>query len=308
MQRAHLAQARSFKGRHIFFAGQRRAAQKDFVGHGQRKIKFHTGCFHPTTSGPQASRFYANRPPILPTANCLRPSGGVAFGSKVLVVMPHLARLLHLTDSALPTGAFAYSYGLESSITFGLLKTETAFRAYLYSFLQQAVGFELPFITDATTAGDNDLPTLLTEYDAQLLLPALHRASLTQGKNWLKLLNTFYPEAGLAQLNRELARQQLPVHFVPLFGLSLGRAKFSVADIQAAYLHLALRDQLSAAIRLGFIGPMAGHLLQHDFYGIFETLLDSANIRPYTEAARCTLLLDVAQILHDDIYSRLFQN
>lgn len=81
-----------------------------------------------------------------------------------------------------------------------------------------------------------------------------------------------------------------------------------MAAIQATYLHLALRDQLSAAIRLGFIGPMAGHLLQHDFYGIIESLLDSANIRPYPEATRCTLLLDVAQILHDDIYSRLFQN
>jgi len=221
--------------------------------------------------------------------------------------MPHLARLLHLADSALPTGSFAYSYGLESSLTFGLVRTETEFRAYLYSFLQQIVDFDLPFITSA--AGTNhDLAPLLLEYDAQLLAPALYQASLTQGKNWLKLLATFYPEAGLAELGQELARQQLPAHFVPLFGLSLGKAGFSVADIQATYLHLALRDQLSAAIRLGFIGPMAGHLLQHDFYEIFENLLDAADIRPYTEATRCTLLLDVAQILHDDIYSRLFQN
>ncbi len=222
--------------------------------------------------------------------------------------MPHLARLLHLADSALPTGSFAYSYGLESSLTFGLIKTETEFRAYLYSFLQQAVGFELPFITSAAQVSFTDLPTLLTEYDAQLLAPALHRASLTQGKNWLKLLATFYPAAGLAELGRELARQGLPAHFVPLFGLSLGRVEFEIGDIQSTYLHLALRDQLSAAIRLGFIGPMAGHLLQHDFYAIFESLLDSADIRPYSEATRCTLLLDVAQIFHDDIYSRLFQN
>lgn len=220
--------------------------------------------------------------------------------------MPHLARLLHLADSALPTGSFAYSYGLESSLTFGLVRTETEFRAYLYSFLQQAVGFDLPFITSA--AQGSDLDALLIEYDAQLLTPALHRASLTQGKNWLKLLATFYPEAGLAELSRELAWQQLPAHFVPLFGLSLGRVGFAVADIQATYLHLALRDQLSAAIRLGFIGPMAGHLLQHDFYAIFENLLDSADIRPYTEATRCTVLLDVAQMLHEAIYSRLFQN
>ena len=222
--------------------------------------------------------------------------------------MPHLARLLHLADSALPTGSFAYSYGLESSLTFGLVRTETEFRAYLYSFLQQAVGFELPFITSAAHLAEPGLASLFTEYDAQLLAPALHQASITQGKNWLKLLATFYPEVGLTELGHELARQQLPAHFVPLFGLSLGKAGFAVADIQATYLHLALRDQLSAAIRLGFIGPMAGHRLQHDFYEIFENLLDAADIRPYTESTRCTLLLDVAQILHDDIYSRLFQN
>jgi urease accessory protein len=222
--------------------------------------------------------------------------------------VPHLARLLHLADSALPTGSFAYSYGLESSITFGLLRTETEFRAYLYSFLQQAMGFEIPFLTAAAQADSHDLDPLLLEYDAQLLTPALHRASLTQGKNWLKLLHTFYPEAGLAQLGQELAQRQLPAHFVPLFGLSLGKTGFTKTDIQATYLHLALRDQLSAAIRLGFIGPMAGHQLQHDFYGIFESLLDSTDIRPYTQATRCTLLLDMAQMLHDDIYSRLFQN
>ncbi|RZK94908.1 MAG: hypothetical protein EOO62_30360 [Hymenobacter sp.] len=222
--------------------------------------------------------------------------------------MPHLARLLHLADSALPTGSFAYSYGLESSLTFGLIQTETEFRAYLYSFLQQAVGFELPFITSAISPLPNELENILTEYDAQLLAPALHRASLTQGKTWLKLLDSFYPEAQLAELGHELARQQLPAHFVPLFGLSLGKTGFLAPAIQSTYLHLALRDQLSAAIRLGFIGPMAGHRLQHDFYGIFESLLSAADIRPYTEATRCTLLLDVAQIFHDDIYSRLFQN
>ncbi|RZK13469.1 MAG: hypothetical protein EOO56_27025 [Hymenobacter sp.] len=225
-----------------------------------------------------------------------------------MLPVPHLARLLHLADSALPTGSFAYSYGLESSLTFGLVRTETEFRAYLYSFLQQVMSFEIPFLTSAATGPASELPALLTEYDAQLLTPALHRASLTQGKNWLKLLATFYPEASLAELAQELAQRQLPAHFVPLFGLSLGRTGFAPVDIQATYLHLALRDQLSAAIRLGFMGPMAGHLLQHDFYGVFENLLAAADIRPYTEATRCTVLLDVAQMLHDDIYSRLFQN
>jgi len=177
--------------------------------------------------------------------------------------MSQLARLLHLADSALPTGSFAYSYGLESSFTFGLLATESEFRVYLYSFLQQAVSFELPFLTSAAAGADPAL--LLLEYDAQLLVPALHRASLTQGKSWLKLLATFYPAANLEALGSDLARQALPAHFVPLFGLTLARVGFTTADLQTAYLHLALRDQLSAAIRLGLLGSMAGHRLQHDF-------------------------------------------
>ncbi|MDB5269723.1 MAG: hypothetical protein JWP58_2763 [Hymenobacter sp.] len=40
----------------------------------------------------------------------------------------HFARLLHLVDSAIPTGSFAYSYGLESSIAFGLVNTPIALR------------------------------------------------------------------------------------------------------------------------------------------------------------------------------------
>ena len=221
--------------------------------------------------------------------------------------MLQLARLLHLTDSALPTGAFAYSYGLESSLTFGLISDEAAFRGYLYSFLQQVAGFELPFVVGAMQAADAELETLLTEYDTQLLVPALHQASLAQGKSWLRLLTTFYPAAGLTELGEDLVQRELPTHFAPLFGLTLGRVGFAEWEIQTAFLHLAVRDQVSAAIRLGFIGPLAGHRLQHEFYGVFEELLASVPAS-YTEASRCTALLDVAQMLHEEVYSRLFQN
>ena len=221
--------------------------------------------------------------------------------------VPQLPRLLHLTDSALPTGAFAYSYGLESSLTFGLIADEAAFRGYLYSCLQQVAGFELPFVAGAAQATAAELETLMSEYDAQLLVPTLHRTSLAQGNSWLRLLSAFYPAAGLAELGAELARRALPTHFAPLFGFTLGRVGFTAAEIQPAFLHLALRDQVSAAIRLGFIGPLAGHRLQHEFYGVFEELL-AAVPATYGEALRCTALLDVAQMLHEEVYSRLFQN
>jgi urease accessory protein len=222
----------------------------------------------------------------------------------------HFARLLHLVDSALPTGSFAYSYGLESSVAFGLIRSGFELRNYLYSFLQQSASLELPFLLSCSHHASLDvgLLPLAEEYDALLLVPALHRTSLVQAKNWLRLLESFYPDAGLADISAWHEQAGLPLHFVPAFGLALTRLGYAAPDLQAMYLHMALRDQVSAAIRLGVIGPMEGHRLQHDFYAVFEELLARHAGRGYQQATRSAFLLDTAQAFHDDIYSKLFQN
>ena len=222
------------------------------------------------------------------------------------------ARLLHLVDSAIPTGSFAYSYGLESSTTFGLIKNQFALRNYLYAYLQQVASMELPFIYSCFELPQPDLGAELAdiaqEYDAMMLVPTMHKASLVQGKNWLKLLASFYPEAGLTDLSAWFAEQCLALHFTLMFALGLKRVGFSCAEAQAMFLHMALRDQLSAAIRLGVIGPMEGHKLQHDFYAVFDNLLASQANKAYFQATRSAFLLDTAQAFHEDIYSKLFQN
>ncbi|MCR5887325.1 hypothetical protein LRS06_05930 [Hymenobacter sp. J193] len=223
-----------------------------------------------------------------------------------------LARLLHLADSALPTGGFAYSYGLESSRTFGLVRDSAGLRHYLYSYLQQAVGLEIPFLNSCYALGwplePAQLADILLEYDAQLLVPALHKASLTQGKTWLQLLQSFYPTEGLRELSELLTTQELPGHFVPVLALSMQRLNYSLSEAHTFYLHLALRDQISAAIRLGCLGPMEGHRLQHEFYAIFDDLLADVAHLDYRSATRSASLLDTAQMLHEHVYSRLFQN
>ena len=114
--------------------------------------------------------------------------------------------------------------------------------------------------------------------------------------------------AASARIKSLEAQAGLPLHFVPAFGLALARLEVSAHDVQTMYLHMALRDQISAAIRLGVIGPMEGHRLQHDFYAVFDELLARHAGRGYQQATRSAFLLDTAQVFHDDIYSKLFQN
>ncbi|UOQ72275.1 urease accessory protein UreF [Hymenobacter cellulosilyticus] len=223
--------------------------------------------------------------------------------------MSQFARLLHLVDSSIPTGAFAYSYGLESSVTFGLIQTQTQLRNFLYSHLQQIGSLELPFMTSCFALGlSPELEPVVQEYEALLLVPALHKASVVQGRNWLKLLVSFYPEAELPAISQWFARQQVPPHFTLVFALGLQQVGFALDQVQTMFLHMLLRDQLSAAIRLGFLGPMEGHQLQHDFYAVFEHILAAQAGKTYHHATRSAFVLDAAQVLHDDIYSKLFQN
>jgi urease accessory protein len=220
-------------------------------------------------------------------------------------------RLLHLVDSALPTGAFAYSYGLESSLTLGLIADETELRHYLYAYLQQAAGLEIPFVNSCfqlDLSDEAERRLMVLEYDAMLLIPALHRASTAQGRSWLKLLISFYPSPELLALHDWFADPRCPPHFTLVFALGLRQAGLTLTDVQTMLLHSLLRDQVSAAIRLGFLGPLAGHRLQHDFYAVFEHLLAGEAGRLYPDATRSAFLLDTAQMLHADLYSRLFQN
>ncbi|MDO7875047.1 urease accessory UreF family protein [Hymenobacter sp. ASUV-10] len=222
--------------------------------------------------------------------------------------MSHFARLLHLVDSAIPTGSFAYSYGLESSISLDLVRDDTGLRNYLYAYLQQAGSFELPFITSCFQTELSALLPIAEDYDAQLLVPNLHRASAVQGRTWLRLLNSFYPEANLPEISEWFAAQELPPHFTLVFALALQCTGYALAEVQTMYLHMLLRDQLSAAIRLGLLGPLEGHRLQHDFYAVFEHVLAGQEGKEYGEATRSAFLLEVAQVLHEDLYTKLFQN
>jgi len=219
----------------------------------------------------------------------------------------HFARLLHLVDSAIPTGSFAYSVGLESSISLGLIRSDVGLRNYLYAYLQQAASLEIPFLNSCFHPETNQAE-MAVEYDAQLLVPALHRASAVQGRTWLKLLAGFYPEAGIESISHWFAAEDVPPHFMLAFGLGLRAAGYALPETRTMYLHMLLRDQLSAAIRLGFLGPLAGHRLQHEFYAVFEHLLAGQEGKGFGAASRSAFMLDVAQVLHEDMYSKLFQN
>ena len=223
--------------------------------------------------------------------------------------MNRLYHLLHLADSALPAGGYAFSSGLEGAYQLGLLDSPTALDEFVQTTLTAAAHGEIPFIHSCYAELDEgDTAGMLHFYDAMQTAPAMRRASLTLGKNWLRLLADLYPQAGLADWRRRLAQKQWPAHYTPVFGLGLKAAGFAQTDAQSLYIFQVLRDQMSAAVRLGIIGPMEATRRQLNLYAHGQRVLAEVADRPYTRATRCAPQLDIAQAVHDDLYSRLFQS
>jgi urease accessory protein len=71
-------------------------------------------------------------------------------------------------------------------------------------------------------------------------------------------------------------------------------------------LHQAARGVLSAAVRLGLIGPHEAQRVHHEATAALERAL--ARVVPVSEVASTAPLLDLLQGAHDRLYARLFQS
>ena len=69
-----------------------------------------------------------------------------------------------------------------------------------------------------------------------------------------------------------------------------------------------LRDQISAAVRLGQIGPLEAARLQKRHHKTAIRAMTSVAQVDYTCATRCAPQWDIAQGMHEYLYSRLFQS
>lgn len=210
-----------------------------------------------------------------------------------------------LADSALPTGGFAHSGGLEAAVQLGRCRGAEGLDRFVAEALWQAGSFAVPFVVAALRA-----PGRLRELDARCdaATPGhvANRASRAQGRALLRAASALGPAAAAVEL--EVRRERLAGHLAPVTGVLLGALGASPEEATRLHLFLVARGIVSAGVRLGVTGALEaqGALLRAG--AVAEEVLVATAGRAPEEAAASSPLLDLLQSHQDRLYSRLFQS
>lgn len=217
---------------------------------------------------------------------------------------------LQLVDSAFPAGGFAHSNGLEAALAFrGDPRADAGplLERHLDELLLQAARTALPFVREACVAPAR-LPELDALCDATLASHVANRASRAQGRALASAATRVWPEACAAAAAYARADRAPPTHHAPVLGAVFGALGQSAEAAQAAYVHGLLRGALSAAVRLGLVGPLLAQRMQCDCAPACARAVSIASEVAPERAAQPSPLLELYATLHDRLDARLFQS
>ncbi|MFJ5697414.1 urease accessory protein UreF [Arthrobacter sp. NPDC093139] len=229
------------------------------------------------------------------------PSTATDFG------MSYQLALQQLTDSALPTGAFAHSLGFETYIDRGLVHDEESFGVWLAAFVGQQLtycdGLAIRLLYEGVALGELD--ALLS---AQLLPRQLREASTKMGARLLEIGSEVFPSPELTEY-RELVEAGRAAGHQPLaFAVVARSLGVPLPEALAAYLFATVTSLTQNAVRAVPLGQNAGQrLLRAASDGVAAAVERIGRLTP-DDFGAVTPGLEISQMRHERQRARMFMS
>jgi urease accessory protein len=213
--------------------------------------------------------------------------------------------LWQLADSAFPSGGFAHSGGLEAAVQLGFVVDSTSLELFVDSALLQISNGVARFAL-ASWEKPDDFALIDRECDLFLNNHISRRASRAQGQALLSSAAKAFGEAvaddSVSRWALMARQERLASHLAPVFGLVARSLGIPSAQALSLFLFIHLRGYISAAVRLGIVGPIQAQQIQS------AAAKRSIKESPSREPVQINPMLDLLQMTQDRLYSRLFQS
>jgi urease accessory protein len=220
-----------------------------------------------------------------------------------------LIRTLQFTDSLFPVGAFAYSDGLETAAAAGLVLDAGSLDEWMNHYLEGVFvpceGLALAKCMFALETSDLSTLRLLDE-ELTAIRPAaaVRTASTGVGKRVLSNYTAICGDEHFEEIARMLPRGNAPVAYAAIFFHS----RVNRRDALLAFGYNRLAGIVSAGLRLISIGQQQGQALLTKTLNRLPAAADRI-MQTINEPLRSfSPLLDIQQMNHQYVYSRLFRS
>lgn len=240
--------------------------------------------------------------------------GAAAFRAPAGPLLPlepeELLRLLQLSSSLCPIGAFAYSQGLESAIEQGWVRSEDELARWLDGVGSHALArLDLPLLArahGAWTRGDADGARRIGE----LLASNRESRELYEQDQQLGLsLARLLVNLGVSGADGLLAvGEHTRISYVTAY--ALGAARFGISALAAAhgFAFTWAEQQVSAASRLIPLGHMASQRALSAVLGSVPSWVEIGLGLEEQQIGSSTPALSMAAAWHETQYTRLFRS
>ena len=227
-----------------------------------------------------------------------------------------LLTMLHLTDSALPTGGFSHSLGLENYLQRDIVNSPDTFSRWMYAYIRQASfndALVAKLTAEAVRQPHAEAVKELTQLDAlahTTLVPRqIREANASMGARMVKIIEVAVPDHPLVQWYAEAVRDGQAYGCPALaHGLALSTVGLDTEMVVRSYLMQTTASLTQNAIRGIPIGQNAGQKVLVGSYPVIEEAVTITMGHGYLDLGAAAPGLEIAQMQHESLRSRMFMS
>jgi urease accessory protein len=209
-----------------------------------------------------------------------------------------------------PVGAFSYSSGIEWAVETGDIKDADTLRRWLAVMIAEGSGgCDAVFFVHAhraIAAGDDKALRAVAEL-AAAFAPSKerHLETTAQGRAFIEATRGAWATPALDTLK---AAWDGPVAYPVAVGVTAAGHGIAVESALNAYLHAVAANLISAGVRLIPLGQTDGQRVLAALEPVVAATAKRALKTPLDQVGSATFRADIASMLHETQYTRLFRS